>query len=73
MPHVNKKPLAKKGNLVQSRKTKPRMNYEWIEKTSNKKSDPNMEKTQPHVNKKIASEKANFCSNTIVSLYFKFE
>ena len=26
----------------------------------------------PHVNKKNTSEKANFCSNTVFSLYFKF-
>ena len=26
----------------------------------------------PHVNKKTTSEKANFCSNTVFSLYFKF-
>ena len=26
----------------------------------------------PHVNKKPTSEKANFCSNTVFSLYFKF-
>ena len=25
----------------------------------------------PHVNKKTTSEKANFCSNTVLSLYFK--
>ena len=25
----------------------------------------------PHVNKKTTSEKANFCSNTVFSLYFK--
>ena len=25
----------------------------------------------PHVNKKTASEKAKFCSNTVFSLYFK--
>ena len=29
MPHMNKKPFAKNGNLVQ-RKTRSRMNYEWI-------------------------------------------
>ena len=35
MPHVNKKPLARNGNLVQT-KTRPRMNYECIEKTDPK-------------------------------------
>ena len=44
-----------------------------------KKSDPKKnEKTVkikvklPHVNKKTTSEKANFCSNSVFSLYFKF-
>ena len=27
----------------------------------------------PHVNKKTTSEKSNFCSNTVFSLYFKFK
>ena len=41
------------------------------------KSDPKKEKKLkfkvklPHVNKKTTSEKANFCSNTVFSLYFK--
>ena len=26
----------------------------------------------PHVNKKTTSEKAKFCSNTVISFYFKF-
>ena len=26
----------------------------------------------PHVNKKTTTQKANFCSNTVFSLYFKF-
>ena len=32
MKHVNKKSLARRRNLVQT-KTRPRMNYEWIGKT----------------------------------------
>ena len=32
IPHVNKKPLAREGNLVQT-KTRPRMKYEWVGKT----------------------------------------
>ena len=36
MPHVNKKPLVRKGNLVQT-KTGPETNYEWIGKTTQKK------------------------------------
>ena len=60
-------------------KNRPRMNYERIGKTNlEKKSDPkkwNTVKTKmklPHVNKKTTSEKANFCSNTVFSLYFEF-
>ena len=42
-----------------------------------KKSDPKNRKTVkirvklPHVNKKTTTEKPNFCSNTVFSLYFK--
>ena len=42
------------------------------------KTDPENQKTVkmkvklPHVNKKTTSEKANFRSNTVFSLYFKF-
>ena len=32
MPHANKKPLARNGNLFHT-KTRPRMNYQWIGKT----------------------------------------
>ena len=32
MPHVDKKPLARIGNFVET-KTRTRMNYEWIGKT----------------------------------------
>ena len=38
MPHVNKKPLARNGNLLQT-KTRPRMNYEWIGKIIQKTTD----------------------------------
>ena len=42
-----------------------------------KKSDPKDRKNRetkgklPHVNKKTTSEKANFCSKTVFSIYFK--
>ena len=48
-----------------------------LEKPFRKKSDPKNRKTVkikvklPHVNKKTTSEKANFCANTVFSLYFK--
>ena len=44
MPRVNKKPLPRNGNLV--KKTRSRMNYEWIEKTTYKKFDPKNRKKQ---------------------------
>ena len=45
-----------------------------LEKKSIQKIDKTLEiKVKlPHVNKKTASEAANFCSNTVFSLYFKF-
>ena len=117
----------KEFSLTKQRKTRPRMDYEWIEKiifkknqiknkknrksmskcrmwkkatsakwkfNSNKKLglewavnglgklfrkifDPKNRKTVkikvklPHVNKKTTTEKPNFCSNTVFSLYFK--
>ena len=33
MPPLNQKPLTTNGKLVQTKKTRPRMNYEWIGKT----------------------------------------
>ena len=53
-----------------NRKTRPRMDYEWIEKTILKKSDQKIRKKKqkinvkmPHVNKKTTSEKGKFNSN----------
>ena len=55
------------------------MNNEWIGKTILKKPDPKKrkktvkikvkQKQLPHV--RTTSEKANFCSNTVFSLYLK--
>ena len=44
-----------------------------LEKTRSKKIEKTVKiKVKlPHVNKKTTSEKANFCSHTIFSLYFK--
>ena len=52
MPHVNKKPLARNGNLVQT-ESRPRMNYEWTGKTLEKNPIA-------HVNKKPLARKRNF-------------
>ena len=53
-----------------NRNTRPRMDYEWIEKTIFKKSDQKIRKKNkknnvkmPHVNKKTTSEKRKFNSN----------
>ena len=52
------------------------MSCEWIEKII-KNPIQKIEKIGkisvklPHVNKKTTTEKPNFCSNTVFSLYFK--
>ena len=49
-----------------------------LEKSLEKNPIQKIEKTVkikvklPHVNKKTTTDKANFCSNTVFSLYFKF-
>ena len=61
-----------------TKKTRPKTDYEWIGKTIQKKSDPKNQKkckNQSEIaacEQKTTSEKANFCSNTVSSLYFKF-
>ena len=55
-------------------KTRPRMNYERIEKTNLKKSDKKNSKNRSEIaacEQKSTSEKTNFCSNTVFSLYFQ--
>ena len=53
------------------------MNYEWIEKTIKKKFRSKILKNSKNQSEiaaceqKITSEKANFCSNNVFSLYFK--
>ena len=72
-----KKTLARIKNSIQTKK----LGLEWalngLGKQLRKISDPKNEKTVkirvkfPHVNKKNTTEKPNFCSNTVFSLYFK--
>ena len=63
---------------LKKQETRPITEYELIGKTIRKNPIQKTEKTVkikvklPHVNKKTTSEKANFCSNTVFSLYFKF-
>ena len=77
MPHVNKKPLARNGNLVQTKKGLE-WTLNWLAKPFRKKSDPKNRKNSKNQSEiaaceqKTTSEKANFCSNTVFSLYFKF-
>ena len=76
MPHVNKKPLARNENLIQTKNKA--YNELWIDWENHLEKNPiqKIEKTVkirvklPHVNKKT-TEKPNFCSNTVFSLYFK--
>ena len=51
------------------KKTRSRMKYEL--KTIEKKIGSKKIEKLPHANKKIVSEKANFCSNTFSLLHFK--
>ena len=76
-PHVNRKPPTRNGNSV-LKKTRSRMNYEWIWKTiekdirfENRKKTLKVKVTLPQCEQKTTSEKANFCANTVLSLYFK--
>ena len=55
MRHVNKKPLARNGYLVQTKKTRPRMNYGWIGKTIKKKTDPKKQKKNSKDQSEIAA------------------
>ena len=77
MPHVNKTPLARNENLVHTKK----LGLEWainglgkpFRKSPIQKNRKNS-KNQSEIaacEQKTTSEKANFCSHTIFSLYFK--
>ena len=75
MPLARKKTTIEKCKFDSNKKTRPRMNYEWIGKPFRKKiRSKNLKKTVktkvnlPHVNKKTTSELAKFCSNTVFSL-----
>ena len=65
MPHVNKKPLARNENLVQT-KSRPTMNNEWLGETiqknpiyQNKKNSRNQSEIAA-CEQKTTSGKANF-------------
>ena len=72
-----KKPLARNENLIQTKK----LGLEWavngLGKPFRKKSDPKNRKNSKNqceiaaCEQKTTTEKPNFCSNTVFSLYFK--
>ena len=59
------------------KKTRPRTDYEWIGKPFREKSDPKNRKNSKYQSEiaaceqKTTTDKANFCSNTVISLDFK--
>ena len=76
MPHVNKKTTSEKRKFNSNKK----LGLEWavngLGKPFRKKSDPKNRKNSKNQSEiaacdKTTSEKANFCSNTVFSLYFK--
>ena len=78
MPLRRKKPLARNENLIQTKKTRPRMNYQCIGKTIKKtirfKNLKKNSKNRSEIaacEQKTTSEKANFCSYTVFEICFK--
>ena len=77
MPHVNKKTTSEKWNFHSNKK----LGLEWavngLRKPFLKKSDPKNRKNSKNQSEiaaceqKTTTEKPNFCSNTILALYFK--
>ena len=78
MPNVNKKPLARNENLVQTKKKlgldgainglrKPFRKRTRSTKSKNSKNQSEIAACE----QKTTSERSNFCSNTVFSLYFK--
>ena len=79
MPKVNKKPQTRNAKFGLKKKTRPRMNYEWIGKTIEKKSDPTNRKKRvkikvklPQVNRKPLTRKQIFVQKFAFSLHFLF-
>ena len=77
MPHVNKKTTSENWKFNSNKK----LGLEWavkgLAKPFRKKSDPKNRKNSKNQSEiaaceqKTTSEKANFCSNTVFSLYFR--
>ena len=72
-----KKPLARNENLIQTKKLGLEWTISGLEKPFRKKSDPKNWKNSKNQSEiaaceqKTTTEKPNFCSNTVFSLYFK--
>ena len=77
MPHVNKKTASEKWKLNSNKKLGLYWAVNGLEKPFRKKSDPKNRKNSKNQSEidaceqKTATEKPNFCSNTVFSLYFK--
>ena len=77
MPHVNEKSTSEILKFNSNKKIRLRMSCEWIGKTILKKTDPKNRKNSKNQSEiaaceqKTTTEKPNFCSNTVFSLYFK--
>ena len=56
MQHVNEKTTSKKLKFGLNKKTRPRMNYEWIGKIIEKKSDPKNRKNSKNQSEIAACE-----------------
>ena len=77
MPHVNKKTTVRNENLTQTKKLGLERAVNGLRKPLRKKSDRKNRKNRNNQSEiaaceqKITTEKQNFCSNTVFSLYFK--
>ena len=75
-PHVNKKNTTEKLKFSSNKILGQEWTRNGLRKPIRKKSDPKRKKTINEIaacEQKTTSEKANFCSNTVLSLYFKLE
>ena len=77
MPHVNKKNTVEKLKFNSNKKLGLETAVNGLGKPFRKKSDPKNRKNRKNQSEiaaceqKITTEKPNFCSNTVFSLYFK--
>ena len=77
MPHVNKKNTVEKLKFNSNKKLGLERAVNGLGKPFRKKSDPKNRKNRKNQSEiaaceqKITTEKPNFCSNTVFSLYFK--